>query len=851
MGLTIGCAQCHDHKFDPISNKNFYEMFAFFNTVNESGSDGREGNAVPLIKAPLPEQQKRMEELKGAIDVVLAKMNAPVPEVDTAQAAWESETINTVQARWTALEPESAVSAGGATLKTRVDRSVWVEGTNPDKDTYDITVNTNATEITAIRIEALEDETLSGGGPGRSENGNFVLTEFEAEISPSDNPELKQKVTFSTAAADFAQPDFGAVKAIDGNQETGWGVQGGDKGGHTLVLVPDRPFGFDVGTRIQMRVHHQSPFAQHAFGNFRISVTSEPTMAPAVLGPWYVSGPFVAADGKAAYETAFDPEKGVDLAATYEDQRAKWVQQVQATDGTVQELSGNVAATYFYRTVTAPSARVMTLSMGSNDAIKVWLNEQVVHDKNVQRGVTPDEDKISVQLNAGENRLLVKVVNYGNAYAYYFRRADEEVGDIPLALERALVTPATTRSDKQVATIREYYRSRNWSEWAPLSTELASLREKERALDAEIPTTMVMQEMAEPRETFILARGQYDQPKDKVTAAVPAALPPLPAGVPANRLGFAQWLVDPSNPLTARVAVNRYWMHYFGTGIVKTAEDFGVQGEWPTHPELLDWLATEFIRTGWDVKAMQRLIVTSAAYRQESKVRPDVYEKDPENRLLARGPRFRMDGEMVRDNALAISGLLVNTIGGPSVKPYQPAGLWEEVSYGGTEFTGQVFEQDHGEALYRRSMYTFWKRQSPPPGMLIFDAPNREICTARRARTNTPLQALALLNDTQFVEASRVLAERILKEAGPEPESRVAYAFELATARKPKPEECAVLTKMYDEQVAAYRQDQDAAKALLSVGERPCDTSLDAPELAAWSTVASVILNLDETLTKS
>ncbi|MCC6490277.1 MAG: DUF1553 domain-containing protein [Candidatus Hydrogenedentes bacterium] len=851
MGLTIGCAQCHDHKFDPISNKNFYEMFAFFNTVNESGSDGREGNAVPLIKAPLPEQQQRMDELQGAINAVLAKMSAPVSDLDAAQAAWELETLGRVQARWTVLQPESATSTGGATLKTREDRSVWVEGTNPDKDTYEVTANTNVTGITAIRIEALEDDALSEGGPGRSDNGNFVLSEFEAEISPSDNPELKQKVTFSTAAADFAQANLDAVKTIDGNAETGWGVQGGDKGGHALILVPDRPIGFDVGTRIQMRLRHESQFAQHALGNFRISVTSEPTMAPSSLGPWYVSGPFIAADGKAAYETAFDPEKGVDLAATYDDQRAKWVQQVQPTDGTVQELSGNVAATYFYRSIAAPSARTMTLSLGSNDAIKVWLNDQVVHDKNVQRGVKPDEDKVSVQLNAGENRLLVKVVNYGNAYAYYFRRADEEVGDLPLKVERALTTPASTRNEKHVAAIRDYYRSKNWPDWAPLSTELASLREKERALDAEIPTTMIMQEMAEPRETFVLARGQYDQPKDKVAAAVPAALPPLPAGAPANRLGFAQWLVDPSNPLTSRVAVNRFWMHYFGTGIVKTAEDFGVQGEWPTHPELLDWMATEFIRTGWDIKAMQRMIVTSATYRQESKVQPDLYEKDPENRLLARGPRFRMDGEMVRDNALAISGLLVNTIGGPSVKPYQPAGLWEEVSYGGTEFTGQVFEQDHGEALYRRSMYTFWKRQSPPPGMLIFDAPNREICTARRARTNTPLQALALLNDTQFVEASRVLAERMLKEAGPEPESRVAYAFELATARKPKPEECAILTQMFNEQVAAYRQDQEAAKALLSVGERPCDASLDAPELAAWSTVASVILNLDETLTKS
>jgi hypothetical protein len=380
---------------------------------------------------------------------------------------------------------------------------------------------------------------------------------------------------------------------------------------------------------------------------------------------------------------------------------------------------------------------------------------------------------------------------------------------------------------------------------------LAKLREDQKALEAEIPTTMVMQELEEPRETFILARGQYDQPTDKVTPAVPAALPALPEGVPNNRLGFAKWLVDPSHPLTARVTVNRFWMHYFGTGIVRTAEDFGIQGEWPTHPELMDWLATEFIDREWDIKAMQKKIVMSATYRQSSRIPDGLLEKDPENLLLARGSRFRMDAEMVRDNALALSGLLVDTIGGPSVKPYQPGDLWKEVSYGGDEFTGQVFVQDTGEDLYRRSMYTFWKRQSPPPGMLIFDAPNREVCTVRRARTNTPLQALALMNDTQYVEASRILAERMMKEAGPEPMSRVMYAFKLATAREPKPEECAVLVSAFNEQVEAYRQDEEAAKALLSVGEHPRDESLDVPELAAWSTVASIILNLDETVTKS
>ncbi len=851
LGLTVGCAQCHDHKFDPVSMEEFYQMFAFFNSVPEKGSDGNDGNAVPRIPAPLPEQREKMAALKTDIDAVQAKMSAPIGEVDAAQAAWETETLSKLESRWTALEAETATSSGGATLKKRVDRSILVEGENPATDVYEIVAHTTLTGMTAIRIDALTDESMVDGKLGRSNNGNFVLTSFEAEISPADNAELKQPVKFVTAVADYAQKDFNPALTIDGNAETGWAVDGGSSEDRAIVFVAERPFGFDVGTRIRIVIRHESKFANHAMGSFKVSATADPAMAPAEFGPWYVNGPYIADDGKQAYTTAYGPEEGVDLAATYEDHRAKWVLQPHLTDGAVQELTGEICATYFYRTITSPSEREITLALGSNDANKLWLNGEVVHDNDVQRGVAADQDMVTVKLKPGENQLLMKVVNYGNAYAYYFRRADEVVGDVPMEVERALSIPADTRNETQIASLREYYRSRNWPDWEPLSTELASLEEERKVLEAEIPTTMVMAEMEAPRETFILARGQYDQPTDKVTAAVPAALPPLPEGAPNNRLGFAQWLVDPSHPLTSRVVVNRYWMHYFGLGLVRTAEDFGIQGEWPTHPDLLDWLATEFIASGWDIKAMQKKIVLSATYRQVSKYRDELLERDPENRLLAKGPRFRMDAEMVRDNALAISGLLVEDIGGPSVKPYQPEGLWKEVSYGGTEFTGQIFEQDTGENLYRRSMYTFWKRQSPPPGMLIFDAPNREVCTVRRARTNTPLQALALMNDTQYVEAARVLAERMMKEAGPEPMDRVMYAFELATAREPKPEECSVLVETFNAQVEAYRQNREAASALLAVGEHPRDESLDVPELAAWSTIASIILNLDETVTKS
>jgi hypothetical protein len=316
-----------------------------------------------------------------------------------------------------------------------------------------------------------------------------------------------------------------------------------------------------------------------------------------------------------------------------------------------------------------------------------------------------------------------------------------------------------------------------------------------------------------------------------------------------NRLGLAKWLVDPANPLTARVAVNRYWQLHFGTGIVKTAEDFGSQGEPPSHPELLDWLATEFVRSNWDVKAMQRLMVTSTAYRQSSHVTPDLQERDPENRLLARGPRFRLPAEMVRDNALAVSGLLVEKVGGASVMPYQPKGLWEETAYGDV-YTAQTYEQGHGDDLYRRSMYTFWKRTSPPPALITFDAPDREKCTARRAVTNTPLQALVLLNDPTYIEAARVLAEKMIREGGADPARRIRYAFRLATARDPNAKELQVLRELERAESAEYRRNKDAAGKLVGVGEAKVGAKVDASELAAWTTVASTILNLDETITR-
>ncbi|HEX6987439.1 MAG TPA: DUF1549 and DUF1553 domain-containing protein, partial [Planctomycetaceae bacterium] len=374
--------------------------------------------------------------------------------------------------------------------------------------------------------------------------------------------------------------------------------------------------------------------------------------------------------------------------------------------------------------------------------------------------------------------------------------------------------------------------------------EVLELKERRRKLLDESLTTMVMRDLETPRETFVLERGNYASPGEKVTPGTPAALPAPSADAPPNRLGLARWIVDPGNPLTARVAVNRFWQTYFGTGLVATPEDFGTRGGLPSHPELLDWLATEFVRSGWDVKAVQRLIVTSATYRQSSAVTKEAYERDPENRLLARGPRFRLPAEAVRDQALAAAGLLTERIGGPPVKPYQPDGLWAELVSFAPEY-----EQSTGGDLYRRSLYTFLRRTVPQPTLTAFDLPSREVCTVRLGRTNTPLQALVVMNDPTFVEAARILAEQALRTASDDG-VRVECLFRRVLGRAPSEPEMRLLIDELASRRERFAASPDDATEYLSVGDRPAVTDLDPADLAATAAVASLILNLDEAVTK-
>jgi len=370
-------------------------------------------------------------------------------------------------------------------------------------------------------------------------------------------------------------------------------------------------------------------------------------------------------------------------------------------------------------------------------------------------------------------------------------------------------------------------------------------RAAEAAFRALLPKTLVMEELPQPRQAHVLKRGKYDDLGEKVSPDVPAILPPFPTGAPRNRLGLAQWLVSPENPLTARVAMNRLWKQCFGEGLVATVNDFGAQGETPSHPELLDWLAVRFMDGGWTLKAMHQLMVMSATYRQSSIPTRELLARDPGNRLLARGPRFRLPAEMIRDQALAASGLLIDRVGGPSVNPYQPPGLWEEVTYDGE--TG--YHQDSGEGLWRRSLYTYWKRQIPPPTMLTFDGPTREICTVSRPRTNTPLQALVLLNDVTYLEAGRALASATLSQPGDDP-ARIRYVFRRLTSRWPEAEEIKAVKALLTQQRASFAADPAAAKKLTAQGASTAGQQLDPVELAAWSVTAHALLNLDEVIVR-
>ncbi len=611
------------------------------------------------------------------------------------------------------------------------------------------------------------------------------------------------------------------------------------------VLLPDEKQSAELKSldaqlvRLQSVLDTTTPELASAQTAWEQALLSQPLPAES---PWQWIGPFSAESYAAAFNTAFPPETEVELGRTYAEGKLKWTPRPDWADGVVHgDLMGENAAHYLFRVLTADRAQSLSLSLGSDDAIKLWINGKEVLAHDVQRGVAPDQEKVTIDLRAGENRLLMKIVNAAAGSGFYFSPGT----GVPENILAIVKTPTVGRKPEQETELGKYYRATAPS-LAATRAELEATKKRRAEFVAMIPTTLATVAVA-PRPIRILPRGNWmDETGEIVLPGVPQALGRLqPGGERATRLDLARWLVSEKNPLTARVFVNRLWKMFYGTGLSKTVDDLGTRGEWPSHPELLDWLAVEFVDSGWDVKHLVRLMVGSSTYRQTSQAGPGLRERDPENRLLARQSSFRLDAELVRDNALAVSGLLNDTVGGPSVKPYQPAGYWDFLN-----FPKRTWEADHGQALYRRGLYTFWCRTFLQPSLLAFDAPSREECTAARIVSNTPLQALALLNDPSYVEAARALAEQIASQPEKAVEPRVRWAFSHTVGRPAGRREVSLLSDLQREELMRYSADPDASARLTRVGEHQAPENRNTAELAAWTAVSRTLLNLHETITR-
>ncbi|MFZ4626837.1 MAG: DUF1553 domain-containing protein [Blastocatellia bacterium] len=740
LGLTAGCARCHNHKYDPLSQREYYQLYAYFNSIPENGIHLRAGNTPPILIAPTSHQQRQMTEIDRRIAALERQLQRRERELLQGQRQWERRL--TANDHWYPREG----------LVTRFD----FESRSKAE------VHGNVGLSPGITGQAL---ALDGSSELRSRVAASWTESSPLTISVWVKPDKQQEGALLTLATDVAEKRFG--------NETEEEQQPWIDRGLGLFLTPGgikwmivRDWGFD-----SIRVETKEPLQP---------------------GRWY-----------------------------------------------------HIAARYDGRL--------------TSEGVSIYLNGQPQQLK-VERSSIAEPFQIQTSWLVGGAESL-------NRRQFTGQIDELRVFDLPLK-EQAIARLADARSllalkragadDVLRSAFRAQLATVGSGSTARLLRQAEELRRQRERIEAEAPSVMVMEELPQPRPAYVLRRGSYDAPGEPVTRGVPAILPPLPpllaggAGAPSNRLGLARWLVQPDHPLFARVTVNRFWQMFFGVGLVKTAEDFGSQGEWPSHPALLDWLAVTFARGNlpgalhpWDVKSLIRVIVTSATYRQSSRVSAERLAQDPENRLLARAPRLRLPAEMIRDQALFASGLLVEKLGGPSVKPYQPAGLWEEMSS-----SGLAYQQDHGDKLYRRSLYTYWKRTIAPPLMANFDGATRDTCSVRETRTNTPLQSLHLMNDPTFLEAARFLALRSIREGGVHPASRLTHAFRLVLTRDPQPRELRVLTDNLRSNLAAFRADPESAQRFLRVGEKTVEPLVDLPGLAAYSVVASLILNLDQSQTR-
>lgn len=551
---------------------------------------------------------------------------------------------------------------------------------------------------------------------------------------------------------------------------------------------------------------------------------------------WEVSPAYPAKDFDAAFTTPFAAEPGSSETVAWKPIDLKIGKQFDNLVGKEN------AAGYVRGVIKSGIAQELPIQVSSDDAVKVWINGQLAHENKVLRGVGQSTDAVKLKLVAGNNTIVIKVINSGgpDGLILTFGNADSERID---KVYNVWNDPAKVKQQNLTELAKLFLEIGTPSKTALRYRKL--IADRNEYVNA-LPQSLVAEELPKPRQAFVLRRGEYNLPTDKVSRTLPGAIGELPKGAPVNRLGLAEWLVSKDNPLVSRVFVNRMWQQHFGNGIVKTAEDFGSQGEWPINPELLDYLAVTFRDQGWSIKKLHRLIVTSAAFRQRSSADHNKLTKDPENRLASRGPRFRLDAEVLRDRALAAGGLLIEKLGGPGFKPYQPDGLWEAIAF--LESNTARYAKESGPGIYRRSLYLFWKRTSPHPIMLSFDAPMRESCSVRRSRTNTPLQALVTLNEPAFLEASRALAQRVIDEESGD-DRRLERAFMLTVGREPSAKERSLLTEALARYRVRFLAKPSDAEEMLKVGDSKRASRIPAPEHAAWMLICSTLMNTDEFLT--
>ena len=753
LGVTLDCARCHDHKYDPVSQKEYFELYAFFNSINESGQAPYSGMASPTLILPSKEAEATLATLKAKRDALERALAMDAPAYDAPFDAWLR----------TRASGETLPGRDGLVLHLPLDDMRDGAWTRKDRKTGAATTSRGKTFTNlapgGVAYLGGDEDRAPFTVPGRIGRAQQLRGDSEIK-APDEIGFFDRHQPFSVAA--WFRID---VKGSAGPLITRSGSFANGYRGYLVRVEAD-------GT-LDAALHHVAP-------DDSIQVRST---TPVSVGEWH------------------------HVAFTYDGS--------SRAEGLRLFIDGRPVAT---RTIVDNLQRSIITSgiegrQMSGEPLGVRLGSVGELSKESLRDVSVDDFRV---------------------YARQLSNLEvEALGGPPDALARALADPARR------ADLRQHYLLRADATYRTQLAAVTAVRGEENALLTAQPSVMVMRELPQPRPTFVLARGAYDAPADPVSPGTPSTILPFEKSLPRNRLGLAQWLLSPKHPLTARVFVNRHWAMLFGRGIVATAEDFGSQGQMPSHPALLDWLATTYVKNGWNTKALLKTIVMSATYRQASVTDPQQRADDPDNTWLARGPSFRLPLEQVRDASLAASGLLVRRIGGPSVYPYQPAGVWESL------VSGAVYPQSTGEGLYRRSLYTAWKRTAPPPSAIGFDASERLTCIVTRQRTNTPQQALVLLNDPQYVESARVLAEQALRTA-PGVEERLTFTMRRLLSRRPTPTETTRLAALYEKERQRYAANRLAATSLLSTGETPRDPSLEVADLAAWTIVTSTVMNLDE-----